>query len=604
MTSLKFRQLIDMSIGSPEPGHVNFYALHCLLSCIAEKLNIIDDTVDFSKYDTVVLYATSKPNRKMITYLLHNYQLKSKLLTGSVRLAGGEDEENPPGDVEQPIGTEEEEKIDLEEKEMMVAESEKPLVPEPEQSGVGDIFVDEEEQEKEPSEKSISSKISLHELDFRVTKLETIAQRQSTLEEYFAGVSVMKDQIEFAITHLLHLTLLTLSKSPDAKRIRELYDMGKLLLQLRDGNPHIEGAKLIDITAVPSLHFGESGLQLTERMSEEGIFELQHDKREGEADQKMIEDHLCYSGEKLLEQLLELKSDFCLLVNKVNEVSARVLKQESQQTVARTQELQEQMKEVKLFTTNLKTNQDRMEMRISHNANNIETIKSTLEDVLAEKVDKSELEILLADKVDYNQLQRKVSLDQMLELQCRIDKKFCEMLRQINDNERKNNMMIEHLKETLGFAAIEGILNTFKGQIEKEIHHLQHMLQTYIDSTNDECAAAGARIKVLQDLACLSCDTTCVMRSMEKAKVAKLPNAHASVLLSPLITYELGSIRKSGIMGFYRKDDFPHAPHAWMNRQNAGLANLKKCVPRHAGGSHTTNTARDRVEKITMNNKK
>lgn len=52
MTTMKFRQLIDMAIGFPDPGHVNFSALHCLLTCIAEKLEITDDMIDYSHNET------------------------------------------------------------------------------------------------------------------------------------------------------------------------------------------------------------------------------------------------------------------------------------------------------------------------------------------------------------------------------------------------------------------------------------------------------------------------------------------------------------------------------------------------------------------------
>lgn len=52
MSTVKFRQLINVAIGSPEPGHINFSALHCLLTCIAEKLEIGDNLVDLSNYET------------------------------------------------------------------------------------------------------------------------------------------------------------------------------------------------------------------------------------------------------------------------------------------------------------------------------------------------------------------------------------------------------------------------------------------------------------------------------------------------------------------------------------------------------------------------
>lgn len=49
---MKFCELIDTAIGSPNPGHVNFSALHCLLNCIADKLGISEDDVNFSCKDT------------------------------------------------------------------------------------------------------------------------------------------------------------------------------------------------------------------------------------------------------------------------------------------------------------------------------------------------------------------------------------------------------------------------------------------------------------------------------------------------------------------------------------------------------------------------
>lgn len=69
---MKFRQLIDMAIGNPDPGHVNFCALHCLLTCIAEKLNISDDLVDFTKYATMLKPTSSKTNckYKLILFLI------------------------------------------------------------------------------------------------------------------------------------------------------------------------------------------------------------------------------------------------------------------------------------------------------------------------------------------------------------------------------------------------------------------------------------------------------------------------------------------------------------------------------------------------------
>lgn len=455
---------------------------------------------------------------------------------------------------------------------------------------------------------TLSPKLSVHMLDDRITKMEGVVQSFGIPEHFVDGIAIMKDQLELAMDQLLLLTVLTLSKNPETRRVQQLYSLAQALRSIRKTNVYIESSNRLELHAIASIDWHPSELQLNEELSEEDILETRPTRSKDSGDVGAanspnrfdLDGCVCYSPEKLLDQLMELKGEFCLLTNKVNELSARLLKQESQQTLALIQELQEQMRELKLASINSKEIQDRLQVRVTSNVQNIEDIKKNVEDVMVEKVDKTELDIILADKVDYNQLQRKVSLDQMLEVQCRIDKRFCEVFRQIGENDKKFTLTIESLKDTLGFAAIEGILQSFREQTNKEIHALHHLLQKYIESTNDECAAAGTRVKVLQDLACLSCDTTCVMRSMEKSKVAKLPSARATSTLSPLITYELGSIRKSGLMGYYRKDEFPHAPHAWMKRQDNGKTE-KHEISRHAGGSHTTSTARERVDKVLLN---
>lgn len=50
MMSFTYKDLIDVAIGSPESGHVNFYALHVLLSNFAHKLECLDEAVEQDDY--------------------------------------------------------------------------------------------------------------------------------------------------------------------------------------------------------------------------------------------------------------------------------------------------------------------------------------------------------------------------------------------------------------------------------------------------------------------------------------------------------------------------------------------------------------------------
>ncbi|XP_065357386.1 uncharacterized protein nis [Calliphora vicina] len=610
MTALKFRQLIDMAIGTPEPGHVNFSALHCLLTCIAEKLGITDEIVDYSNNETETVCCCNKGSNLDLLR-------KSRLFGGT-----NPDEEKskidptePPLEPEDSANADVTPVQDLDDSTLnMPSEYTKSNIMQneiidniPELEPVVDILSPTTSRSSTKSHtKSLSSQLSAHKQHERISKIEASAQQISLPKELSSGIAIMKDQLEFVMEQLLLLTFLTLSKKPDTQQIQILHTMAQALREIKKDNIYIQGSNRLQLPTVPSLNWRSSGLQLNEDLSENDILETQnsgsahtHTIEAQSAYQDELEGHLCYSPEKLLDQMMQLKSEFCLLANKVNELSSHLLQQESHRTLGLIHEIQEQIRDIKLTTINLKETQSRLDGRLSSNQSNIENMKINIEELIAEKVDKTQLEIQLADKVDYVQLQRKVSLDQLLELQCRIDKKFCEMLRQINENYKKFSQITDNLNETLGFAAIDGILKAFKENITKDVQALRELLKNYIESTNDDCAAAGARIKVLQDLACLSCDTNCVMRTMEKAKVAKLPSAHASNILSPLITYELGSIRKSGIMGYYRKDEFPHATDAWLARQSNGLNDLKQCFPRHAGGQHTTNNAKERVEKMS-----
>ncbi|XP_073822075.1 uncharacterized protein isoform X2 [Musca autumnalis] len=596
MATVKFRHLIDMAIGSPEPGHVNFYALHCLLSCIAEKLNLLDDPIVYSKYETLIICS---PSAKASNDL-------KKIFSCGVRTEGGSDPNDPN-------------EHDSKSKES-VAEADPPpidLTVEQEEAQDGHVVtdIDAEAQITQPtgtenvnenaeviqsnnsetpsiiSNKNVeeigtnvetNDQFIQHSTNSEISKWEILENRLGRFDNLIDGVMIMKNQLLLAIEQQLLLTFLTLTKKPDTHKVRQLLETTQALRIARKQNINIDSTQQVDTPETQSLEWRLSELELGEGATEQDILEVQSSCTRGSEpstksnhpSQHDLEGCLCYSPGKILDQLLELKGDFCILTNNVNEVTARLVQQERQQTFVLIQELQEHMRDVKLNINNIKEELERADIRLKNNTLNIENVKRSIDSLIEEKVNKAELEIMLADKVDYNQLQRKVSLDQLLEVQCRIDKRFCEAFKQIKDNDKKLEDTAETLRQTLGFASIEGVLLNFKQTIESEILALREMLQKYMDSTNDDCAAAGGRVKVLQDLACLSCDTTCVMRTMEKTKVAKLPNAHASQSLSPVITYELGAIRKNG---------FTQA--------------------RHAGGPHTTSTARERVEKVLLSGK-
>lgn len=66
MTTFTYKDLIDVAIGSPESGHVNFYALHVLLTNFAHKLECIHELVEQDDY----LLATVRLPSSLSKYFL------------------------------------------------------------------------------------------------------------------------------------------------------------------------------------------------------------------------------------------------------------------------------------------------------------------------------------------------------------------------------------------------------------------------------------------------------------------------------------------------------------------------------------------------------
>lgn len=69
MTTFTYKDLIDVAIGSPESGHVNFYALHVLLTNFAHKLDCIHEYVDQDDYLLANMRLQSSLSKSFLDYL-------------------------------------------------------------------------------------------------------------------------------------------------------------------------------------------------------------------------------------------------------------------------------------------------------------------------------------------------------------------------------------------------------------------------------------------------------------------------------------------------------------------------------------------------------
>ncbi|XP_070138882.1 uncharacterized protein [Drosophila bipectinata] len=621
-----YKELIDVAIGSPESGHVNFYALHVLLTCFAQRLDVLDEVVEQEDYMVANV-------RMQSSFLTLGKPSKFRLFAGAdaegeapaegeaapAEEAPAEEAAPPPPAEEAPAAPEAAETAptpapEPEPEPQPPAETPAPEPePEPVETGAPTPAPEQEAQDAEgkggddkslegvPLASRVSSRSSTRDkshtrldgsignvsrLERRVSKMELQKEQASMEMQQF--VTSLTGQLKLTMEQVNNVTHLLIDRKPNPQRIKVLRNIAKQLRVLM-----MTGDEVSVSWSSGEIHGVEEEEMMEEEVPESSTpTELEKPEEEQELG---LEPTLCYSPDKMLNELLDLKSQFCALTNKVNELAAALLKQDSQRLMEMMRELQDTVRDIKLYVAGNKESSSTMMSRLNDATTQIVILKKSVAHLDEVKIDKNEVELLLAEKVDFQQLATKVSLEQLEEYKARLEKMFCEVRHIISLNEKNVLQIIDNLRMTLGIDALELSLKDFREMIEKRVHMIAEALQKYMEMTNDDCAAAAGRVKVMQELACLSCDTTCVMRTVERSKVPSLPTAKGSTGLGPIVTYELGNIRKSGIMGYYRKDEFPHATSAWTK----GVP-MVKCTPRHAGGSHTTHTHEDHMQKVVL----
>ncbi|TDG46728.1 hypothetical protein AWZ03_006908 [Drosophila navojoa] len=622
--SFTYKDLIDVAIGSPESGHVNFYALHVLLSNFAQKLELLDETVEQDDYLLANMRFQSSLIGKSSRYRLHAGEDEDPATEAPSEPAPAEaaapPEEAPaeaapaPAPAEAPAAEAPAAEPPAEE---AAAEPAQPAeqsaaaptpAPEPAAPAPEEAAPQDQEPVTAPSpglasrNSSRTSRAdrtqpraegsvigSLAKLERRLSKMELQKEQNDIEFQNFAGI--LSGQLKLTMEQLNNMTHLMLDRKPNPNRMKLLRNIARQLRVLMRAN---------DDEVSISWSSDEPGVEAEEEMAEEeeeaaveessAPTELAKMEEEVELDQ-----HLCYAPERMLNELIELKTEFCSLTNKVNELAAELMKQDAKRLMEMMQEMQITVREIKLSASSNQEANQGMLTKLTAATNQIQTLKNSVAHLDEIKIDKADVELLLAEKVDFPQLATKVSLEQLEDYKERLEKQFCEVRYVINANEKNVLQIIDGLRMTLGVDALELSLKDFRELIEKRVALIAEALHKYMEMTNDECAAAAGRVKVMQELACLSCDTPCVMRTVERSKLPRPASAKATNSIGPIVTYELGQIRKSGIMGYYRKDEFPHATNAWTNS-----VPVNKCVPRHAGGMHTIHTADEHMQKVVL----
>ncbi|KAH8373298.1 hypothetical protein KR200_010911 [Drosophila serrata] len=623
-----YKELIEVAIGSPESGHVNFYALQVLLTCFAQRLDVFDQVVVQDDY--------MMTNDRFQKSLLNLSKSRMPRMYAGADVEGDAPTEAPAEDA--PPLAEAEEAPPVAEAEEVApvdnAEEEAPPVPQSEDVPAEEIATTEPteavpEPEPEPEQEPAASRHSQEEvpvsqpeaehsqgsnpladekcvsavpsqgshrsektslvslnghflrLEARLTKIELFNEKGDIEMKHF--VNNLTGQVKIIVKQLDNVTHMMLDRRQDPQRIKILRHFAKelrVLMRAADEEISIRSSTNED-------EQGEEEMGLLEEVQEESSGSTE--KVEEEQVEEFGLKSLCYSPSRILNELLDHKAQFCALTNKVNDLTAAFNKQDSQKLLGTITDLQSTLREVKIYmTTNTETN-GLMMTRLQVLEGDSDMLKKSSVHLDMVKSDKSEIELLLAEKPNFDQLATKVSLEQLEDFKERQEAMFCETHNLIGTNEKNVLQIIDNLRMSMGIDVLELSFKDFREMIERKVHMIADALQKYMELTNDDCAAAAGRVKVMTDLACLSCDTECVMRTVERSKVPTLPTAKGSTGLGPLITFELGQIRKSGATSTWAK--------------GVSGAPMAKCTQRHAGGTHTIHTAEEHMQKVLLSKK-
>ncbi|XP_037927666.1 uncharacterized protein LOC119662175 [Teleopsis dalmanni] len=574
------RSLIDLAIGSPDPGHVNFFALHCVLITLAEKLNIADQQLDMDKFSS---YDFSQKTISRLDYR-----------PGRLRKRGGGPDTSVEDVEEEDVQNELAEKTTV----TTVETVEKPA-PEPEP----DIITNLEAQESSTVNETIETldKFSMLETgtfndslyDDKSMSLSRPFVRNGLTYKLEAGLIGVKNQMDVVIMLLRLLFAMGVNKKNTPENIREFNAAIHNLRALQRENFFIGRLSRHSILDSPYyLDYGEN------YEGEEYLGSSYHsDETEDYASDDLdLTDHLPYPTDRFAEEWFKLKAQLCTLKKKLDTLWDLFQQYEQERKKYPMKDVMKALDDLRTEIFVLRAMQHETNIKVQDNADNIAKNKSSIEELDEKKVDIKEYVIQMAEKVNFAQLKRKVSIETIMEIRCCIEKRINELANVISGKEFTIMQRIQQMDEEIGLRAVERVLTIFRTEIDTEVAEIRKLVTDFLDSTNDDCAAAGGRFKVLKNLACISCENPCVMRAVE-CKVGKMETTPPFETIAPVVAYQLDQVRKKGVAGHLREEALATA---WMYRKTEAFT--PDCN-RRVGGPHTVITVKDRIEKILNNPK-
>ncbi|XP_045512660.1 glutamine-rich protein 2 isoform X1 [Pieris brassicae] len=259
------------------------------------------------------------------------------------------------------------------------------------------------------------------------------------------------------------------------------------------------------------------------------------------------------------------------------------------------QEMQEQLKQVHETALQLASEkEDRL-----HNMN---ALLEQIELLKTIKLDREDMVEAMADKADLRMLARKVSRDQF-ELACDdLSRGLEHALGKLTLQESLWQQALDDIQREIEMKLDKMELSPVKDFFNNKLRQLQENLKQ-MAALRREAEAAGTKRKLLRDVNCISCDARAVMSMEAASNVPVSKPMPANLSMKPYLSYELDAIRKTQATNLPQRN-----MRDWENIEKQ--MDQKKVPPkpksesdkhlcnRYCGGSHTTTTAAQRVARL------
>ncbi|CAG4924111.1 unnamed protein product [Colias eurytheme] len=219
------------------------------------------------------------------------------------------------------------------------------------------------------------------------------------------------------------------------------------------------------------------------------------------------------------------------------------------------------------------------------------------------KLDREDMVEAMAEKADLRMLARKVSHDQF-EMACDdLSRGLEHALGKLTLQESLWQQALDDIQREIEMKLDKMELSPVKEFFNNKLRQLQENLKE-MAALRREVEAAGTKKKLLRDVNCISCDARAVMPMEAASNVPVSRPMPANLSMKPYLSYELDAIRKTQATNVPQRN-----MRDWENIEKQ-MGQTKQPPPkpksetdkhlcnRYCGGSHTTTTAAQRVARL------